>query len=136
MIKSKENTEIWPEEKRQKILSSRYAARKVEIKTAFLFLLFVGLVGGHRIYIGQWKRAIIVTLTSALIFLPWNMIKNNHWQNMTELEKNISFNALGLLLFGLLVFEAYRLSVNVKKYNRSVYRQLSSELRLMKNNQV
>ena len=45
----------------------RFTAGRIDYTVAWLFLTFLGLLGGHRFYLGKWISGVIYLLTGALL---------------------------------------------------------------------
>lgn len=49
--------------------SSRFVSGQYDYSIAWLLLTFLGIIGGHRFYIGKWKTALLYLFTCGLLGL-------------------------------------------------------------------
>ncbi len=49
----------------------RYTPGKLDYSLAWILLIFLGIFGVHRMYMGKWITGIIYLLTGGLFFIGW-----------------------------------------------------------------
>jgi TM2 domain-containing membrane protein YozV len=49
----------------------KYKSGRIDYNVAWLLLVFLGVFGAHRLYVGRWITAILYFLTGGLFLLGW-----------------------------------------------------------------
>jgi TM2 domain-containing membrane protein YozV len=54
-----------------KTADQRYEVGRLDYNVAWLLLIFLGIFGVHRLYMGKWLTAILYFLTGGLFLMGW-----------------------------------------------------------------
>lgn len=113
----------------RRLLKDRmYRLHKKRYSTAYFIWLLLGLVGGHRMYLGYWKSGIAIALF-VFIGLPM-MLFITGYIGVFEGMEIVSLGVLILILF-ILIYEPIMIHFNLKKANAKLDHQLEEEANLI-----